>query len=219
MNIEKISQKYDVEYYVDTLLFKNPSNFGIYHNISHYLDVISKVDHYATKEGFDKKDIRNMIISTIFHDWGYIPSRSVDDNIKSAIENFVKYSVEDKSLNLIIVHMIANINLDKIYGIVNNKQEDAIRMIKTLNQIGYYLDCDENDVISYVMRKSQEFNETLDVILESEIKKIENFECKFKSIKSDLRDNKEGVTNILNWMLKLYNEQQKANAIKIIEEK
>ena len=220
MNIEKVIKKYDIEHYINMLIFKNNAVYGIYHNISHYLDVICKVDTYCTKEGFDKSDVKNLIIASVFHDFNYIPSKTIDENVKVAVEGFIKHSMEDKTTNVIILYLIANINyLDKMYGTLPKSYEEGIKLIRAINDIGYYLSADENDIISYITKKSQEFNQTMDIVIESEIKKIEKFDCKFKSIRDDLKSNKPLILPTLDWLLKLYNEHQKSNTLNFIEGK
>lgn len=203
MDISKIAKKYDVEFYIKVLLFKNNSNFGVYHDIGHYLSVISNVEKYCVIENLDDKVTRNLIIASIFHDFNRLSSRTDDENTKNAIEGFIRHSIENKTDNFLISTILINLesDSDEIYGITNKLYAKAISLLKSINLVGLYLDCDANDVIQYVMKLSHEKSVELETCIRGEINLIENYKCKIKSIVDDISSKSGMIIKTLNWLL------------------
>lgn len=201
MDINKISKKYNLDFYLKILFFKNNTNFGVYHGIQHYIDTIKCVQHYCEIENIPENETRVILLATIFHDFNYIPNRTDDENTKNAIEGFVRHSIEDKTTNFHVTSLLINVKQhNDIFGITNKLYVKGIKIIKLCNDYGYYLSSDTDDYIPYVMKRAYEDSTELNIWLNNEIINIKNFTCDIKSIKSDMKDKKDKIIEKLEWL-------------------
>lgn len=103
----KIVKKYDLSYYLKVLLNKNRANCNTYHNFNHTQTVFVNCYFIAKHEGLLDRTIKPILIAAVFHDFNHSGGKLPDsENIKIAVENFLKYSIEAEEDNKFIIDLI-----------------------------------------------------------------------------------------------------------------
>lgn len=92
--LEKILRDYDLLYYYNIIKERNPSNNKPYHNLYHLLCVTEFCYIIGKSENLDDTEIRTLMLSGLFHDFGHYSSDD-SENIKKSIEFFKEYSKEN----------------------------------------------------------------------------------------------------------------------------
>lgn len=194
MKLSKIIDKYEISYYMNILINQNNANFGLYHNIEHFLDVIVTTDNYISGEKLSPTEKKNLMLATIFHDFNFISNKTDDDNLKSCTEAFLRYSVEDKVNTALVLILLTNLKItDKIYGNIPLSYQRGIKLIRAINEIGYYINVTDYEIIQYAMRKSHELNMPLESFIEIEKNKILKYKSGIAEFDNDVAKNKDVI--------------------------
>lgn len=101
MNFVKIFKKYDFLGQALSFIIKNSnSNYSPYHNLNHNIVVTVFAYHIGKSEGLSEKEMKELLISAIFHDYNHTAGESKDDvNIKNSKKG-VKEFIEKNKINV-----------------------------------------------------------------------------------------------------------------------
>lgn len=99
----------EVEKYVTSLLRNKLPHTFIYHNLSHTLRVMRSVKELIEGESIDEKNTEDLIISSWFHDVGYIESAENHEEISAQLASsfLIKLQVDDLRISNIINLILA----------------------------------------------------------------------------------------------------------------
>lgn len=86
------------------IVLNNKSNIAPYHNFNHLLTVTSYCYRNAIRENLDKKEMKNLLLAAIFHDFNHSMGKKKDDEnikvVKKEIRKFIdSEKIEDVDLN------------------------------------------------------------------------------------------------------------------------
>ncbi len=96
--ILEIIKEYHLDFHFAVLLQKNRSNDSPYHNINHTLCVMNNCHLLAKDENLNKDEITELLIASIYHDFGHSLGKDVDAvNIERAKKYYLLYSRDSQS--------------------------------------------------------------------------------------------------------------------------
>lgn len=106
--IIKITEEYNLEYYLKCLITLNKGNNNQYHNFEHTLSVVKNIYNIGKSENINDKKLRLLLIAGIFHDFNHLGGNQSSDieNIILTIDSFEDFSIEKEKDNEFIISLI-----------------------------------------------------------------------------------------------------------------
>jgi len=98
--IELIKNEYntylgDLIHYYKLVTEKMPNAYAPYHNVGHVLHVFSETYDGCIKMNISKREMRNLLISALMHDYGHMSKKGDDSlNISTAIAYLREYVLD-----------------------------------------------------------------------------------------------------------------------------
>jgi len=138
VELQEILNNWDIDCDVNLILSAWNKPYRFYHNMSHLVDLLNLIN--ADKSKLSKKDYEKLVITAVFHDYIYNPTRTDNEeqSVKSFMECVLTINKKDKDI-LEIKQMILNTKnhysntfLSKIF---NNYDMDIVKrdFVKLLN--------------------------------------------------------------------------------------
>jgi len=196
---------YQLENYFNILLKHNLSNDAPYHNLYHTLCVMENASLCLTHEEenkFTKEQRRNTLIASLFHDFNHSKGKDSDDiNVQTAIDSFLKYSLETEENNNFIIDIIKATQ----YPYVINEEILTIfqKIIRDADLLQLFR---ENYIQQNIIGLSTEMNKPIEEFLNSSLSFYKNikFHTKYGKIQQELH--LSSIIEDVEFMIYLFQE-------------
>ena len=90
MNLQELLTKWDIKCDINTLLAMYNESHRVYHTLDHLTDLIEQINE--SKSNFSQKEYEKLLITSIFHDCIYEPSKT--DNEEKSADFFLECCVD-----------------------------------------------------------------------------------------------------------------------------
>ena len=151
LDIRTICKLYEVDDYLRNVEEENPGNSRPYHNLKHIL-AMTRISHEIMvveilngNQDVKWNDIRIMLISCLFHDWGH-HSKNDAENIETAVRGFLAVSNETEEVNLAVVD---NIRATQYPYVI---PEEDLHLIQKVMRDADTLQWSEGEVVEHVIK-------------------------------------------------------------------
>jgi hemerythrin len=200
LNGIEVIKKLKLEDHLGNLLNDNKSNNAPYHNLNHTLCVIKNVYYLANQEDLNNKEIKNLVLAAIYHDFNHSQGEKKDDeNIKEAIKALKKY-VEGDTTD--IEELIKATQYP--YVIEDKDLSDSQKVLKDADVMQIF---EDNFIQQVIYGLSTELKMSVKDFLPIQIKFLDNLKYYTKAAQEISKSRLSTIKDETNFLIDLLNKK------------